>query len=164
LKHGGRLHEVLLAYREELEAYAAGILRDEALAQDLLQDVWFRVAGLDWETVQSPRSFLFRTVRNAAIDRRRALLREGPVAEVSPDLPSALPSPERQLSDKQALSHVLKALHKLPERTRQAVLLHRVEGLKLREIADRLEVSIGLAHALVRDGVAACAEGLSRED
>lgn len=161
---GGNLSESLRVHASELEAYAAGILKDASLAQDLMQNLWLRLDGVDATLVRSPRAFLFRMVRNAAIDYRRARMREGTTAAVSPDLVSPHPSPEQQLADRQRLARVLAAMERLPERTRQALLMHRIEGLKLREIAEHLGVSIALAHALVREGVAACAEGLSHDD
>jgi RNA polymerase sigma-70 factor (ECF subfamily) len=164
LGEGGNLSESLRVHAAELEAYAAGILRDASLAQDLMQTIWIRLDGVDATTVRSPRAFLFRMVRNAAIDWRRARMREGPTEEVAPDLVSPHPSPEQQLADRQRLARVLAVMEQLPERTRQALLMHRIEGLKLREIAERLSISIALAHALVREGVAACAEGLSHDD
>jgi RNA polymerase sigma-70 factor (ECF subfamily) len=164
LGEGGNLSESLRVHASELEAYAAGILKDASLAQDLMQNLWLRLDGVDATLVRSPRAFLFRMVRNAAIDYRRARMREGTTEAVSPDLVSPHPSPEQQLVDRQRLARVLAAMERLPERTRQALLMHRIEGLKLREIAEHLGVSIALAHALVREGVAACAEGLSHDD
>jgi len=164
LDEGGNLSESLRVHASELEAYAAGILKDASLAQDLMQNIWLRLGGVDATVVRSPRAFLFRMVRNAAIDYRRAQSREGTTEAVSPALVSPQPSPEQQFSDRQRLAQVLAVMERLPERTRQALLMHRIEGLKLREIADRLGVSVALAHALVREGVAACAEGLSNDD
>lgn len=164
MSDSGDLFEAVRLHAAELEAYAAGILKDASLAQDLMQTLWLRLAVTDATVVRSPRAFLFRMVRNAAFDYRRAQQREGVTQEVSLDLPSPHPSPEQQAADRQALARVLAAMERLPERTRQALLMHQIEGLKLREIAERLNVSIALAHALVRDGVAACAEGLSHDD
>lgn len=164
LNESGNLSESLRVHASELEVYAAGILKDASLAQDLMQNIWIRLDGVDATAIRSPRAFLFRMVRNAAIDCRRARIREGATEEVSPDLISPHPSPEQQLADRQSLARVLAVMERLPERTRQALLMHRIEGLKLREIADRLSISIALAHALVREGVAACAEGLSHDD
>jgi RNA polymerase sigma-70 factor (ECF subfamily) len=38
--------------------------------------------------------------------------------------------------------------------------MHRLGGHTLQQIADRLDISIGLAHQLVRDAVTHCADRL----
>ena len=46
------------------------------------------------------------------------------------------------LQGRQALATVLKALKQLPERTRTIFILFRLEGIRQREIADLLGVSV----------------------
>jgi len=50
----------------------------------------------------------------------------------------------------------------LPERTQIALEMHRLGGCKLREIADRLGISVGLAHGLVAEGIEHCRRRLHR--
>jgi DNA-directed RNA polymerase specialized sigma24 family protein len=54
------------------------------------------------------------------------------------------------------LRAVQAALLELPERTRIALEMHRFGGATLKDIADFLDISVGLAHALVRDGLEHC--------
>lgn len=51
-------------------------------------------------------------------------------------------SPERVLLGRDALRHLFILIDELPERTRTVFLLHRYEGLKYREIADRFGISV----------------------
>ena len=66
------------------------------------------------------------------------------------------PTVERSVEAASELILLQTALAKLPDRTRQAFLLHRVEGLTLVEIGARLGVSKSVAHELVTDAVDHC--------
>ncbi len=58
--------------------------------------------------------------------------------------------------DRDDVRRVAAAIAELPERQRIAVRMYGLEGCKLREIANQLEISISLAHNLVVDGLAHC--------
>ncbi len=72
------------------------------------------------------------------------------------------PSPEAEVLHRPQLDIVRAALAELPERTRIALEMHRLEGCKLREIAEHLGISIALAHALIAEGAAHCQRRLRR--
>ena len=60
---------------------------------------------------------------------------------VLPDTLVELPaSPDREYEEKETRDYVLQAVERLPEKYREVVLLHYMEGLKYREIAEMLEV------------------------
>jgi RNA polymerase sigma-70 factor (ECF subfamily) len=68
--------------------------------------------------------------------------------------PAALGDPETLLAMRQTRRRVLSVFRALPERHRQCLLL-RAEGLRYREIASVLDISLGgvakaIAHALLR--------------
>jgi len=50
--------------------------------------------------------------------------------------------PDRVLQARQSLATVMAALRALPERTRTIFILFRLEGMKQREIADVLGISV----------------------
>lgn len=61
--------------------------------------------------------------------------------EVLPDTFVRLPTPPDSDYEKEEMrNHVLRAVERLPEKYREVVLLHYMEGLKYREIAEMLEV------------------------
>jgi RNA polymerase sigma-70 factor (ECF subfamily) len=47
-------------------------------------------------------------------------------------------------------------MDELPARTRIALEMRRIEGAKLRDIAQRLGVSVPVAHSIVAEGIAYC--------
>ncbi len=70
------------------------------------------------------------------------------------------PSPEAETIARQELERVLAAMAELPERTRLALEMHRLGGLKLREIAQRLGISTSMAQVLVVEAVRHCQRSL----
>jgi RNA polymerase sigma-70 factor (ECF subfamily) len=53
-----------------------------------------------------------------------------------------LENPDQELMMKELQEHINTILEKLPERSREVFLLSRHEGLKNREIAEKLNISI----------------------
>ncbi len=74
------------------------------------------------------------------ICRREARRRKKEIAVPDDWIDSGISDSSRQIVDREALKQ---ALSKLSEEHREAVLLHEVEGLKYREIADLLGVPEG---------------------
>lgn len=153
-----------LAHRGELVNYANAIVGDRARAEDVVQEAWLRFgAASAVQVFDEPLGFLYRVVRNLAIDGRRRLTRERAVIADGTTAASAFdmqadeyPSPEAASAARQELQLLKEALTELPERTRRAVEMHRIGGFKLREIAAELGVSITVVHEIVAQGIAHC--------
>jgi RNA polymerase sigma-70 factor (ECF subfamily) len=151
-----------MAHRPSLVRYASGIVGSRAQAEEVVQEAWLRFDDASrLRLLEEPLGYLYRIVRNLALDGRRRLARE----DLSRDSYAALVAgadvhsgltPEREALDKDALRVVMAAIAELPERTRIALEMHRFGGCKLREIADRLGISVALAHALVTEGIEHC--------
>ncbi|MEX2453897.1 MAG: sigma-70 family RNA polymerase sigma factor [Rhodospirillaceae bacterium] len=158
-----------VAHRSALVEYASGITGDRAHAEDLVQEAWLRLdraagrRGLD-----EPLRYLYRIVRNLALDGHRRTARERRVVTgddfdaAAGHAAAAEPSPETVALYRDELDCVLAAMAELPERTRIAVEMHRIGGCRLREIAAFLDISVPLAHLLVADGVEHCKHRLAR--
>lgn len=148
--------------------YANRIVRDPARAEDVVQDAWVRVTAVErGRILVEPLGYFYRVVRNLALDgyraRRREVLRErDELTAIAETLPDSVPSPETVSQDREELRLVIESLNELPERTRRAVMLYKFEGLKLREVAERMEISVALANRLVLDGVEHCAMRVAR--
>lgn len=154
-----------LAHRAALVRYATPLLGSRSQAEDVVQEAYLRIAAPESAAgpAKLPLSYLYRVVRNLAFDwlRRRGVEKRQEEAE-PPDwmLPAALPSPERQLQQREELALVATVLAELPEQARIAVEMHRFGGHTLQEIAARLSVSVPTAHRLIRDAIARIAERL----
>ena len=118
-------------------------------AEDILQDLFVKLEGLRPGPVAEPRAYLYRMAENLLYDRRRAAAwrtnREeawmaaqlGGVREAD-----AQPSAERMLIAREELELVSVALAGLPDKTLRIFRLYRLEGLRQREIAEQLGVSV----------------------
>lgn len=151
-----------LAHRSALVDYASGVTGCHAQAEDVVQDAYLRFvpAKVSAEVgLAHPVGYLYRIVRNLALDWARRRGRETSAALPEDMAAPATTDPERQAAGRAELRRAARVVAHLPARTRAAFLLHRIEGLPLREVARRLEVSTPTAHRLVRDAlmrVAAC--------
>jgi RNA polymerase sigma factor (sigma-70 family) len=133
-------------FRLPLLAYFGRRVASATEAEDLVQDVFERV--LRAGAIQNAEALVFRIAINLLRDRARRVRRQGAeepfraglVAEFADALTVDV-SPERVLLGEQALEEVLAALDELDERSRAMFYLHRLENLKIREIAELYGIS-----------------------
>jgi RNA polymerase sigma-70 factor (ECF subfamily) len=121
------------------------ITRDPSGAEDVLQSAMVRMLEYRGkQRVDNPEAFLARTAVNLALDERRRRLRrpESGLAFDALDISDDLPLQDEALSARERLERLRAGLDRLSPRTREVFLLHRLEGLKYREIADQLGVTV----------------------
>lgn len=130
-----------LHYRP-LCAFAAGYLKDGDQAEDLVQDLFFRL-WLDREKVNittSTKAYLYASVRNRCLNAVKAGARMRVVNEETDDLAMADERTEDEHTER--IARVQAAIEQLPEERRKVFKLSRYEGLKYHEIAERLGISV----------------------
>ncbi|OSQ47410.1 sigma-70 family RNA polymerase sigma factor [Thalassospira alkalitolerans] len=161
--------DLFVSHRSALVTYARSIIGSSGQAEDLVQEAWLRFDEASrGRFIEDATGYLYRIVRNLALDSKRRLVRENRVTaagdydeavRVSAD---AAPNPETVALYKDQYAIVAAALAELPERTRLACEMHRFGGAKLREIAEFLDISVPLAHKLVADGIDHCKQRLGQ--
>ncbi|MEM0922185.1 MAG: sigma-70 family RNA polymerase sigma factor [Pseudomonadota bacterium] len=147
-----RAVSVFLEERHNLIALACSVVRNEAVAEELVQDSWLR-----WQQrlypAQSARPILRRIVANLAKDWYRRSRSERIALEAhAATLDHALDS-ERVFVAREDLARVVRALRRLPERTRIAFQLHCIDELTFVEIGRRLGLSKSRVFELVEDAL-----------
>ena len=113
--------------------------------------------------MRQPVHYFCRTVRNLAIDRYRSQSMEARYAcceEEGLSVGCVKQCPDNVLAHREALTKVAAALAELPERTRRAFELHRVDGHTQKEIASMLGVSSTLVNFMIRDAHSHCRRAL----
>lgn len=120
------------------------MLRDSAVSEEIAQEVflelWRRRESLRIE--ESLRAYLFRSARNRALNHiRHARVERRAEPFVAPS--SAVPTvAHANLVDGAIDDAVREAVAGLPDRCREIFEMSRVQGLKYREIADALGISV----------------------
>lgn len=149
----------ILPYEAGLMRYLRRVSPRSADVADLRQEAYMRVyEGAAKSLPQHPQRFLFATARNLLIDRLR---RERVVSiDYTQDIESLHVnidelSPERRLNARQELLRLSEAFDQLPETTRSAIWLRRVEGLSQREAAAVLGLNEGALESHMSRGLRA---------
>lgn len=156
----GELVETAIAeYQSPLLRYAARLLRDPVAAQDVVQNVFVKLARRadgGAPPREALKSWLYRVTHNEAVDtmRRETRLRllhdrHGEWVEINEPA-----SGGDDMTEQERKQTVLRFVHKLHPREKQVLLLRLEEGLSYQEIAavtGRSEGNVGnLLHHAVR--------------
>jgi RNA polymerase sigma factor (sigma-70 family) len=120
--------------------------RNSPQAEDYLHSAFLRLEEYRRvNTVDNPAGFLVRAAVNiAADDARRPAARTTeprPIDDLI-DIADAEPLADEVFAARKRLERVKAGLDQLSPRTREIFLMHRVEGLKYREIAAELGVTV----------------------
>ena len=141
---------VYLERREDLKRYFTLRLRSADAAEDLVQDIYFKVAAGLGEEIANPAAFLYRLGSNLMLDRlkqqRRAIQRDDGWAQTQAvrlggEPVAEAPAADDALASRQRLARMVKALDELSPACRQAFRLHKLEGLSHAETAAAMRVS-----------------------
>ena len=137
-------------HHAEIHAYLVRMLRDPELAADLTQDSFVRAyrAHADLDDPSKARAWLYQIAHRVALDeiRRRRIIRFVPWTGESR---GSAPSAERLVMDLRLSGDLERALKRIPERQRSALLLAEVHELTGLELAAALGTSHVAARALL---------------
>jgi RNA polymerase sigma-70 factor (ECF subfamily) len=166
--------EVALPYLEDVHRFALSLARNEAQAEDLVQETFLSAyrAFDRFRPGSNCKAWLFRICKNQFIDRVREVKRRPRHQTVVAELPSEDKSRSIQAFEERGIDNeeifldlfgdeVNEHLQELPEEFRRAVMLCDVEGLRYDEIAEILEVPIGTVRSRISRGRAFLRDRLS---
>ncbi len=156
----GAFVEMLFAkHHGEIFAYLVRMLRDPELAADLTQDAFVKAyrAYATLEKDENARAWLYRIAHRVALDelRRRRIIRMVPWTGESR---GAAPSAERLAMDLRLSGPLERALARIPERQRAALLLAELHDLTGLELA----AAMGVSHVAARAILTRARESLRR--
>lgn len=160
------LAEVLAASRASVRGVLLRMVRDPALADDLTQEACLRAqrAISTMRGEAEPATWLTAIALNVARDHFRAAKRRPQAAELEEaEAIAGDDAPEHEVLQAEMSGCILGHIHRLPERQRDAVLMHNFAGLGHGEIASAMGVSEGNARVLLHRGLAALRASLGRE-
>ncbi len=123
--------------------YAFSLTGRRAIAEEIVQEVFLQLHA-NWEGVENPRAWLFRSVRNRSYNHQRDGRREVGGDDISvAAAASEDDTPEEVLQRLEAGGFLRLLFAELEEADRRLVQLKYFEDLRYREIAERTEMSIG---------------------
>src|SRR3954447_19081215 len=147
---GAFVEGLFAKHHGEIYAYLLRMLRDGELAADLTQDAFVK-AYRNYDTLEkaeNARAWLYQIAHRVALDelRRRKIVRFLPWTGESR---GAAPSAEHLAMELRLSGDLQRALDKIPERQRAALLLAELHDLTGLELAAALGVSHVAARALL---------------
>ena len=128
------------ACQGRLRRFLASLCGDAALADDLAQEALVRAYVSSDRFIGNFKAWLFRIAYNCFIDN----LRRVPAPSASMDSPEVLHVADGSASDA-AFRHeeLRRALTRIPEKERTAIVLHYFEDLPVKEIASIMQIPAG---------------------
>jgi RNA polymerase sigma-70 factor (ECF subfamily) len=148
----GNIHafeQLFHSYYQGMYAYALSLLHKPEICEEVVQDVFYNI----WKNREAIRitkswqSYLFRAVYNNSMMYLRKQQRERPLEEKLLQGTRDSEDPHLILQYEEAEDLVSDVLEKLPERCRQIYLMNRRDGLKYKEIAQQLDISVKTVEA-----------------
>lgn len=157
------LHEVALqnsqsAYRQlfirlhkPLLRFAYGILKSNDDAEEVVSDVFMNIWQKRQEltVIESPLLYIYTSVKNRALNVLTKQKRQE-AADASQwlvPLNSVSFNPEQLMISQETVLRIRKAIDELPARCRLIFLLIKEDGLRYREVAELLNISIKTVEA-----------------
>src|SRR5213082_558031 len=126
-------------YWQRLYAFAFRYVRSKEDAEEVVQDVFFRIwrGRADWVPAGAVRNYVYCAVRNAARDRleRAAVARRWHVGQVA-----TAAGIQSELEVAELVALVQRALDELPPRRSAVCKLRLIDELSYAQIADRLGI------------------------
>jgi len=136
---------VFKEYYKTLHSYACTLLRDDANAEEMVQQVFFKL----WDRAANLRisgsiaAYLYRAVHNECLNfLKHQKVKSKHQLHVAYRMREEERAAEADMYDPALLKQITEAMNDLPEQCRTIFQMSRFEDLKYREIAERLNLSV----------------------
>ncbi len=161
------LFSVQLAHARQLRRFFTARARNIADATDLVQEVFLRLLRIDHhESIHNPQAYLYTVASHVLHQhamRHNVASEVVRFADVFADLRSTEETdPSVELEFEQRFEELGRALEQHSPRGYATLMLHRCDGIPLKEIASRLGVSYSMVKRYLAEALAYCHQQLEK--
>lgn len=138
--------QLFLLFYPSLLSFAVSIVRSKELSEEIVSDVFIKI----WEKrhqldkVENLSYYLFTAVKNKCLnglkDQKNKESLE--INDLAIEFKSFYYDPEQRLISEEIINHIQKAIQELPPRCRLIFKLVKEEGLRYKEVAELLQLSV----------------------
>jgi RNA polymerase sigma-70 factor, ECF subfamily len=131
-------------YYPHLCLYATQLLKNDSAAEEIVQELFLRVweKRKETEIETSLKNYLFRAVKNHCLNYiKHNKIKRNYSQKILAETESVTPSDNFE-TQTELFQKIEESIAELPEKRQEIFRLNRQEGLKYREIADKLNISI----------------------
>jgi len=149
-------------YHRPMTHYMYRMTHNQAVAEELAQEVFLRVfrSRESYRAEARFSTWLYRIATNLGVNYARDTRRErtahtvyldqrDPETGTTPDVADSRPSAEHDLVQDERMQAIRKHVMALPERQRNAVLMHKYQGLDYRQIGEIMKLSESATKSLL---------------
>ncbi len=134
-------------YYSKLCRFGSLYEEDSGIVEEKVADVfiylWKNRQNLD--KISNPKSYIYVIVRNSLQNRKKSRQPHQSLENIKPDRDLFLPSVEDELIDREQKERttnlIREILHDIPRKSRQVFELSRIDGLRYKEISEKLKIS-----------------------
>jgi RNA polymerase sigma-70 factor, ECF subfamily len=137
--------QVFKTHFKRLHAYAFTILKDDAEAEEIVQQVFFKLwdRNKNLDMPGSLNAYLYRAVHNESLNYlKHQKVKASHQLYVAYSMKNEVQQPEKKANSTALEKKIHTALNELPEQCRTIFQMSRFDELKYREIADKLDLSV----------------------
>ena len=149
------LQTIYEKYKDDLLGLAITLLRDRSLAEDVVHDVFVTFAGTTgtFQLSGTLKGYLSVCVANAARDRNRLKSGRGLGLDSAETTAANSDDPIECVVGREESDRLQDLLARLPYEQREVLVLHLHHGMRFREMAEALDVSVNTVQSRYRYGL-----------
>jgi RNA polymerase sigma-70 factor (ECF subfamily) len=138
--------ELFILYHQKLVTFSLSIIQSRELAEEVVSDVFLKI-WLNRNTLSRIENFhlyIYVITKNTSLNYLLKYKREKNFSldNVTVELKSIQWDPEQMLITAEMYRRILKAIHELPPKCRLIFKLVKEDGLKYKEVAELLSLSV----------------------
>ncbi|MDR2009569.1 MAG: RNA polymerase sigma-70 factor [Bacteroidales bacterium] len=156
--------QIFKIYYEDLCRYALFLSSGVADTEDIVQDIFFKmwINRKDFILTSSLKSYLFTAVKNSVINIIKHEGIKEKYIQYQKNYEDSSENPDK-IENSELGNKINTIISELPERRREIFIMSKLEGLKYKEIAEKLNISVKTVENQMGEALKFLREKLSGE-